>query len=294
MQCLETSYGVSTSDEDLDVGACLPELFRKHLSSKPSQSEFVRAPEATAKQKEEAERLKNEGNIAVREERIQDAVDKYTQAIALDGNNAALYSNRAATYNKLGNYTQALADAEHALLIDSNYTKAHGRIATAYIGLNRLPEAHAAAKRALEREPDNESYLNNLRAIEARMNDAPPGGLGAAFSMAAGAAGGGGGIPGLDSLMSNPALMNMATQMMQQPAMQQMMSTLMGGAAAPPAPPAGSAESAPQPDGAAGFQAMLQAGQQLAEQMRSTNPELIEQLRQQMGQFDPNAQSDSS
>lgn len=38
-----------------------------------------RAPEATAEQKERAEALKNTGNIAVREERLHDAVESYTK-----------------------------------------------------------------------------------------------------------------------------------------------------------------------------------------------------------------------
>ena len=57
----------------------------------------------------------------------------------------------------------------------------------------------------------------------------------------------------------------------------------MGGAAAPgPAGPEGPAEPEGPPGGPGGLSTLLAAGQQLAEQMRESNPELVEQLREQM------------
>ena len=57
----------------------------------------------------------------------------------------------------------------------------------------------------------------------------------------------------------------------------------MGGAAAPgPAGPEGPAEPEGGGGGPGGLSTLLAAGQQLAEQMRESNPELVEQLREQM------------
>ena len=80
---------------------------------------------------------------------------------------------------------------------------------------------------------------------------------------AGGGAAGLGGLPGgfgqipnmgglnLEAMLNNPAMMNVAAQMMQDPNMQQMMNNLMGGggggAGGPPAP------------GGGGFEALLQA-----------------------------------
>merc|ERR1712029_826835 len=108
--------------------------------------------------------------------------------------------------------------------------------------------------------------------------------------------------------MGNPALMNMATTMLQDPNMQAMMSQMMGGAGGMPGGPgvtpplAGdpAAQNIEQmmgqmmggqggvPWGPAGpggpppdMASLLQAGQQLAQPMQQINPELVEQLRRQ-------------
>jgi hypothetical protein len=60
-------------------------------------------------------------------------------------------------------------------------------------------------------EPDNEGFRNNLRLTEQRLT---------APSQAAPIISGGTGNLDLGSLLSNPALMNMAAQMMQYPGMQ--------------------------------------------------------------------------
>jgi len=124
----------------------------------------------------------------------------------------------------------------------------------------------------------------------------------------------------LSSLLQNPAVMNMAANFMQNPQMQSMFANMMGNAqnpnepanpstAAPPTaqpniPPTGQPTSAPQPSEstdqpqtqesqefqqATGFQLpegldlnqVLGATQNFAQQMRETNPELVEQLRTQ-------------
>merc|ERR1712113_830290 len=87
--------------------------------------------------------------------------------------------------------------------------------------------------------------------------------------------GGMGGPGGMDlgSFLNNPALMNMATTMLSDPNMQNMMGQLMGGGGMG----GGGA------GGAGNIDNLLQAGQRLAEQMQNQNPELVEQLRRQMG-----------
>ena len=62
-------------------------------------------------------------------------------------------------------------------------------------------------------------------------------------------------MPGLnlEAMLNNPAMMNAAAQMMQDPNMQQMMNSLMTGGGAPGAPGANPGA------GAGGFEALLQA-----------------------------------
>jgi len=129
-----------------------------------------------------------------------------------------------------------------------------------------------ASKKAIELEPDNESYKSNMKLAQDKLSAA--GGISTGPTPM--------GFPGgqsplgnmdLSGLLSNPALMNMATTMLSDPNMQNMMGQLMGGGGMG----GGGA------GGAGNIDNLLQAGQRLAEQMQNQNPELVEQLRRQMG-----------
>lgn len=140
------------------------------------------------------------------------------RAIQLDGHNAVYYCNRAAVQSKLGNHTLAIKDCHTALSIDPSYSKAYGRLGLAYSSLERHKEAKESYEKALAMEPDNESYRNNLQLAEEKLAH-----LGVNQTMPS--------LPGMDlnALLSNPALMNMARQMLSDPAMQNMMCNLMSG-----------------------------------------------------------------
>eukprot|EP01084_Bolivina_argentea_P225188 380623_1 len=60
------------------------------------------------------EQLKGEGNKLLGQKQYQNAIDKYTQAIKYNPQNAVYFSNRAAAYTYLRNYKQAVIDAKTA------------------------------------------------------------------------------------------------------------------------------------------------------------------------------------
>lgn len=141
------------------------------------------------------------------------------RAIQLDGRNAVYYCNRAAVHSKLGNHALAIKDCHTALSIDPSYSKAYGRLGLAYSSLERHKEAKESYEKALAMEPDNESYRNNLQLAEEKLAQ-----LGVNQNLP--------NMPGgmdLSALLSNPALMNMARQMLSDPTMQNMMCNLMSG-----------------------------------------------------------------
>merc|ERR1711994_653436 len=74
----------------------------------------------------------------------------------------------------------------------------------------------------------------------------------------------------INNLLSNPGVVNFATTMMSNPQVQQAMGQLMTGQGG-------------LPSSGNGMENLLQAGQRLAAQMQQTNPDIVEQLRQQMG-----------
>ncbi|XP_058789039.1 small glutamine-rich tetratricopeptide repeat-containing protein alpha-like [Phymastichus coffea] len=255
IQCLESAFGVNIVDADQDFD--ILQLYRNILTVKNQKNLY----DITKDAKIEAEKLKNEGNALMKIEKYQEALLNYTKAIELDNKNAVFYCNRAAVYSKLSNHQQAIKDCQLALSIDPNYSKAYGRLGLAFSSLNKLQEAKESYQKALELEPNNESFKNNLQIAEEKLNQYTCQSTGVENISS--------NMPNLDlsSLLSNPALMNMASQMLSDPTMQNMMSNLMSG----------------NVEQGGRMEALIEAGQQLAQQMQSANPELIDSLRRRMG-----------
>lgn len=98
---------------------------------------------------------KNKGNTAFSSGDFQNAITHFTEAISHDANNHVLYSNRAAAYTSLGQYDQALADAEKTVQIKPDWSKGYGRKGAALYGLKQYEEAMDAYEKGLELEPTN-------------------------------------------------------------------------------------------------------------------------------------------
>ena len=59
----------------------------------------MESKEASEAEKEQAQKLKNEGNAFMKEKKYQEAVDKYSEAIKVQ-ESAVFYCNRAAAYDR--------------------------------------------------------------------------------------------------------------------------------------------------------------------------------------------------
>jgi len=275
-QCLQTAYCLAPEDTHLEVSKGLEEIFISATQNEPLKK---KAP-PTAAEKEEAEKLKLEGNDLMRAEDYPGAIEKYTKAIEIDSNNQVFYCNRAAAHSKMNNHYAAVEDCKRAIDMDPNYGKAYGRMGLAYSCVEKHKEAIECFKKAIVLEPENESYKSNLKLAEEKLASTGISPGPGAFAMPPPGA-----LGGLDlgGLLGNPALMNMATTMLADPNMQQMMGQLMSGGG--PGGPMGPPGAAPGdgPGGPGNLEGLLQAGQRLAEQMQQSNPELVDQLRRQMG-----------
>jgi len=269
-QCLQSAYALNTEDKHLEVSKPLPVIFQEATKNEPLHK---RSPPSAA-DKEEAERLKTEGNNLMRTEKFVDALDMYSKAIELDGSNPVFYCNRAAAHSKMNNHHLAIEDCQRAIDMDPSYSKAYGRMGLAHSSLEKHKEAVENFKKALELEPDNDSYKSNLQIAEDKVKSGVSTGLSGVPPPFPG-------MGGLDlgNFLNNPALMNMATTMLSDPNMQQMMSQMMGGGGGMGGPGVPGGPGQPP----ASMESLLQAGQQLAQQMQQSNPELVEQLRRQMG-----------
>uniref|UniRef100_A0A3Q3N7B7 Small glutamine-rich tetratricopeptide repeat-containing protein beta n=1 Tax=Labrus bergylta TaxID=56723 RepID=A0A3Q3N7B7_9LABR len=249
IQCLETTFKISSSDCHLAVPQPLTEIFLNSLL----KNDNLTLPESSPSPEdiERAEQLKNEGNNHMKEENYRCAVECYTKAIDLDLRNAVYYCNRAAAHSKLGNYTEATGDCERAIGIDPSYSKAYGRMGLALTAMSKYPEAITFFKKALVLDPENDTYKSNLKIAEQKQKEATsPIAAGLGFDMA--------------SLINNPAFISMVT------AAHINMSGMMSNAVGGPAAGVG---------GLSDISSDLFMGQQFAQQIQQQNPELIEQLR---------------
>lgn len=205
-------------------------------SSSPSSS----SSSATEAQKAEAEALKSKGNAAMAKKDYPAAIELYTQALAINPGNSIYLSNRAAAYSADKDHESARADAEAAVAIDPNYTKAWSRLGLARFALGDARGSMEAYKKGIEHEGNGGSdamkkgFETAKRRVEemdsAEMETAGSrdvGGGGGAPNLAdlasmfggGGGAGGGGGMPDLSSIMSNPMFANMAQSLMSNPGM---------------------------------------------------------------------------
>ncbi|KAG8234863.1 hypothetical protein J437_LFUL013150 [Ladona fulva] len=158
IQCIQEAFQIS--EEELQTcNESLNDICNRQSAPK----------ELTSGQREEAENLKQVGNSLMKENKFKEAITNYTRAIEIDPNNAVYYCNRAAANIKLGVYGAAIEDCNQALRIDPRYSKAHSRLGFAYSAIGNNAQAKSCYQKALEIEPENESYKTCLRDIEAHL-----------------------------------------------------------------------------------------------------------------------------
>ena len=82
-----------------------------------------------------------------------------------------LYSNRSACYSKIKNFSKALEDATACITLDSKWSKAYGRQADAYIGLELWNDAKTALEMALDLNSSSILELKDrLHYVEKQLN----------------------------------------------------------------------------------------------------------------------------
>jgi len=143
------------------------EAFQTCMQLKPDNDEFKKSFDAARRElfkgMSNAEILKVEGNELFKQGKIQEAIAKYTQALALIGDKfdekmgavkADLHANRAACYVQLYEPVKVREDCDAALKIDSKHLKALIRRAQALESLEKYKDALADFETVLKLDPD--------------------------------------------------------------------------------------------------------------------------------------------
>lgn len=236
--CIKRSFGLTTSS------ANTPDLYSLVSSSSDSGDKTPSPPEVplpgraavSEAARQEAEQYKASGNVHLAAKRALEAATDYTKAIELDPENAVYYCNRAAALTMAGDFGAAVQDCQAAISLNGRYAKAYGRLGAAYLGAGNIEGAIEAYQRAAELDPDNVGYqsaIDQARRVRAQaelkkgelkkgeLKGTTDGGSPASAGRASPSSGadplaGAGGLD-LGSLLNNPQIMQMASQMMSDP-----------------------------------------------------------------------------
>jgi len=140
--------------------------FRSAISCDPDYKEAVKYMRLVQK----LDRTKEEGNTLFKSARYGPAVDKYTEALAIDpankGTNAKILQNRAICNTKLKLYDAAIADCDRAISLDPTYIKAQKTRAKALGESGDWEEAIKALKKIAEEHPEEPNIAKEVRNAE--------------------------------------------------------------------------------------------------------------------------------
>ena len=100
------------------------------------------------------------------EDHFELAVDLLSQAIHLEPNKAELYADRAQANIKLNNFTEAVADANKAIELNSSLPKAYLRKGTACMKLEEYETAKAALEVGASLSPDNSRFATLIKECD--------------------------------------------------------------------------------------------------------------------------------
>ncbi|CAH8669646.1 unnamed protein product [Schistosoma haematobium] len=286
-QCIETAFHIS--DSEVGDVSDLQTLFKSQSQKKPN----ILTSEPSEETKSMAEALKNQGNQCMKQEKFGEAVACYSKAIELSPYNAVFYCNRAAAHSRLDHHQDAINDCLKALEIDPCYSKAYGRMGIAYSSIGNHAKAVECYRKGLELDPSNENCQQNLSIVEEKLKNSSDNtqssGLFSGFD--------------LNSFLNNPMMQNMARQFMNDPNAQNMMTNLLRNTFGVSDNPITnnsprnteadnsneSTESSSQSHNPSGtgpstngqsMDEFLRLGQQLAQQLQASNPQLVNHLRQ--------------
>lgn len=109
--------------------------------------------------------LKDQGNVQFKAANYLKAAALYTQAIKLDPDNAALYSNRSAAFLNLVKLTKALADAEMTIKLKPTWEKGFFRKGCALEAMQRYEEALTTYREALVQNPQSSEVATKVKRL---------------------------------------------------------------------------------------------------------------------------------
>ena len=92
-----------------------------------------------------AEELKQKGNELYKQQKYHEAIEQYSKGLEVSKDDPIILSNRSATYWKLGDYKNALSDAQHCIQVKPSWVKGYLRKTVALNCLKNYQQAKDTA-----------------------------------------------------------------------------------------------------------------------------------------------------
>ncbi|MDD2358522.1 MAG: tetratricopeptide repeat protein [Thiovulaceae bacterium] len=130
---------------------------------------FALLDEANVKDPNNAEILGKLGYISAKEERDNEAISYYQEALYIEQNNDIFHNALASLYRKSGEFTQAEEHYKKALQIDAAYEVTYYNYANLLVDMQRFREAFAMYEKALEINPELSEAKTEMDKIKEKI-----------------------------------------------------------------------------------------------------------------------------
>ena len=179
VECYEAALGLDPDNEWVKkqyekARKMLPKM-QEEVSSSPFAQTAINQ-EAKRKETQDMELLadeyKDRGNAFMKNKKFEDALQQYNLAIdtsATGPNSYIYYSNRAAAYCYLRQYSEAADDCLSSIKLNDSYEKAYSRYGLSLFFLGDYEGSINAYRKSLELMPHNKASLSYLAKAKARL-----------------------------------------------------------------------------------------------------------------------------
>ncbi|KAK4486404.1 hypothetical protein RD792_009078 [Penstemon davidsonii] len=124
-----------------------------------------------------ADEEREKGNQFFKEQKYPDAIKHYSEAIKRNPKDHKAYSNRAASYTKLGAMPEGLKDAEKCIELDPTFSKGYTRKGAVQFFMKEYEKALETYQAGLKHDPHNQELLDGVRRCVEQINKASRGDL---------------------------------------------------------------------------------------------------------------------
>ena len=122
--------------------------------------------EANYKEKNNPETLFKMGYVLAQQNRDDEALERYKEALELDKNNTYIHQAMASLYRKMGEFASARNHLNTSLEIDENNPITYYNYGNLLVDMQRLEEAKEMYKKALSLDKDFKEAKEELKKLE--------------------------------------------------------------------------------------------------------------------------------